>query len=156
VIYKWSCLLCRKQISINCLYRKCEALNFYKVDVEIATFPIWKNTEIVFTTEMKDSSRSAACLIAIIWDQEKGEFLDSGSLDRNFSSPLSIVTWIREGQRQHSDLICEKLNQKISTGFISFLRVSPRDAKQVNHLFSNQTLFLDPQTRICADDWNGI
>jgi uncharacterized protein involved in tolerance to divalent cations len=77
-----------------------------------------------------DSTIPSSTLVVIIWDNEKGEFIDPKTIDSTtFASTASIYTWIKSAREDK--LLSKKLSDSISSGFVSILQVSPRDVPQV-------------------------
>jgi hypothetical protein len=122
-------------VHANCV-RKCDALEFVKVKSEVVTFPIWKETCLLFTQDVQNSLDQSSSLLVIIWDHEKGEFIDTRAIDSTtFASTTSIKHWIKN--TRHDQRLGQKLSETISSGFISILQVAPRDGKQVCYNNSN-------------------
>jgi hypothetical protein len=130
-------------VDANCV-RKCDALEFVKLKSVVGIFPIWKETRLIFTAA-NQRSLDFSTLVVIIWDHEKGEFIDPKSIDATtFASTASIYTWIKSAREDW--LLSKKLSDSISSGFISILQVKPRDVPQV--CFFQILHYSDHQTRL--------
>jgi hypothetical protein len=79
---------------------------------------------------MRQSIDPTSSLIVLVWNQDKGEFIEAESIEPStFANQTSIKRWV--SSTRHDKRLGKLLSKSISTGYLSILQVAPRDPQQV-------------------------